>query len=92
MSANKFDALVDMPDDVPKIGKSRKAKKHHCAPLPQSSRLDRPGSLSSADNISLASAEQDTRKADFRQVGYIMAWHRIASLFTDGFQAMFFVP
>ncbi|CAL8462524.1 g2057 [Coccomyxa elongata] len=68
MSANQFDALVDMPDDVPKVDKSRKAKKHNGAPPPQSSRLDSPGSLSSADNISLASAEQDTRETDFRQV------------------------
>lgn len=75
MSANQFDALVDIPDEVSKVEKSRKAKKHHGAPPPQSSRLDSPGSLSSADNILLASAEQDTRETDFRQVGYIMASH-----------------
>ena len=77
MSANEFNILVDNPYDVPKIRKSRKARKHHGAPLPQSSRLDSPGSLSSADNISLGSAEQDAREADFRQVGYILASHRI---------------
>ncbi|BDA46389.1 hypothetical protein COCOBI_08-4820 [Coccomyxa sp. Obi] len=68
MSANKFDTLVDVPDEVPKKNKPRKAKKHHGVPLPGSSHLDSPGSLSSADSLSLASAEQDTREPAFRQV------------------------